>query len=415
MAETSLPSGIPRSGLSAALTLAIIVAALGYCVDVFDIVLFSVVRVKSLTDLGIPLGQQLDTGLLLFNIQMAGLLLGGVTFGLIGDFSGRRSVLFASILLYSLANLVNATVSTIPAYAACRFVAGFGLAGELGAGVTLVSELMPASKRGYGTALVATVGVAGGLVAPWVGRTFDWRTAFVIGGVAGLALLVARLLVRESALFEGVKRSGVRRGDLRMFLHGPRALKLLWAFLVGLPTWFLIGIPVTLAPEVGKALGVTPLPTVGEALKWAYLGLVVGDLMSGLFSQWVRSRRWPILAFQIFGVVAVTWLIQTRGLSAEAYERGCFFIGLAGGYWALFITNAAEQFGTNLRATVAVSMPNLARGAAIPITLVFRALTPSLGIPAAIATVGAACYALALLGTFLNPETFGRTLDFVEE
>jgi MFS transporter, putative metabolite:H+ symporter len=415
MNDPVLSPPLPRLGGARSLALPIAVAALGYCVDVFDIVLFSVVRVKSLTDLGIPPGQQLDTGLFLFNVQMAGLLLGGIAFGLRGDRVGRRSVLFGSILLYSLANLANATVSSIPAYAVCRFVAGFGLAGELGAGVTLVSELMPASKRGYGTALVATVGVAGGLLAPWVGRTFEWRTAFVIGGLAGLVLLVARLLVRESSLFEEVKRSTVPRGDLRMFLHGPRALKLLWAFLVGLPTWFLIGIPVTLAPEVGKALGVTPLPSVGEALKWAYLGLVVGDLISGLLSQWARSRRWPILGFQILGVVAVAWLIQTRGLTAAEYERGCFFIGLAGGYWALFITNAAEQFGTNLRATVAVSMPNLARGAAIPITLAFRALTPSTGIPVAIAVVGAACYALALLGTFQNPETFGRTLDFVEK
>ncbi len=205
--SASVPGAAPA--LRITVVLAIAVAALGYFVDVFDILLFSVVRVASLRDLGVPAGEQLGTGLTLLSIQNAGLMIGGILFGIYGDRAGRRSVLFGSILLYSVANLANALVHSVPAYAALRFVAGLGLAGELGAGVTLVSEMMPTRMRGYGTAIIASVGLAGGLVAPWVGTSLPWRTAYVVGGVAGLTLLALRLAVHESPLFRSLAKSSV--------------------------------------------------------------------------------------------------------------------------------------------------------------------------------------------------------------
>lgn len=394
--------------------LAIAVAALGYFVDVFDILLFGVVRVPSLRALGIADVDQLAPFKLLFNTQMAGMLLGGIAFGIWGDRRGRRSVLFASILLYSVANIANAWVSSVPAYAVARFVAGFGLAGELGAGVTLVSELMPRDKRGYGTALVATVGVFGGLLAPWVGKSFDWRTAYVIGGVGGLVLLALRASVPESAMFRGTERGSSRRGDLiLLFATWERAWRFVRALLIGLPLWYSIGILVLLAPEIGRARGLPTLPSPADAVRNAYIGLVIGDLASGLLSQWFRSRKWVMLAFLLLDGAMIA-LVLTAGGSAATYLWLCVPLGVANGYWALFITNAAEQFGTNLRATVATAVPNLIRGSTIPITLAFASLAGTVGAVWSAGLIGAVCLAIALLALFWNGETFGKDLDYVE-
>ena len=411
--SASVPGSAPV--VRAAVVLAIAVAALGYFVDVFDILLFSVVRVASLRDLGVPAGEQLGTGLTLLSIQNAGLMLGGILFGIYGDRSGRRSVLFGSILLYSVANLANAAVQSVPAYAALRFVAGLGLAGELGAGVTLVSELMPTRRRGYGTAIIASVGLAGGLVAPWVGTALPWRTAYVVGGLAGLVLLVLRLAVHESPLFRALQKSSVPRGNLLMLF---RSRERLWryarAFLSGLPIWYAIGILVSLAPEVGKGLGLGAPLTVAPALFNMYLGFVVGDISSGLLSQALRSRRRVMLLYLVLLGATVWAMLGGSGLSARAFYWLCIPLGIGAGYWVLFVTTAAEQFGTNLRATVATSISNLVRGTIIPIAAVFHALAPTLGIRGSAGAVGAVCVAVAIAAVLSTPETFDRDLDYVE-
>ncbi|HUM11124.1 MAG TPA: MFS transporter [Myxococcaceae bacterium] len=413
--SASLQGSAPVSGLRAAMVLAVAVAALGYFVDVFDILLFSVVRVASLRDLGVPPGEQLGTGLTLLSIQNAGLMIGGILFGIYGDRSGRRSVLFGSILLYSLGNLANALVHSVPAYAACRFVAGLGLAGELGAGVTLVSELMPTRKRGYGTAIIASVGLAGGLVAPWVGTSLPWRTAYVVGGVAGLTLLGLRLAVHESPLFRSVEKRSVPRGNLLM-LFGSRARlwRYLRAFLTGLPIWYAIGILISLAPEVGKGLGVSAPIAVAPALFNMYLGFVVGDISSGLLSQALRSRRAVMLIYLVLLGGTVWTMLGWTGLSPSTFYALCIPLGIGAGYWVLFVTSAAEQFGTNLRATVATSISNLVRGAIIPIAALFHALVPSLGIRGSAGVVGAVCVGVAIAAVLGSPETFDRDLDYLE-
>ena len=409
---------IPRTAdpvVGTAVVLAIAVAALGYFVDVFDILLFSVVRVSSLRDLGVPATEQLGTGLTLLSIQNAGLMIGGILFGLYGDRAGRRSVLFGSILLYSLANLGNAMVHSVQAYAACRFIAGLGLAGELGAGVTLVSELMPTRRRGYGTAIIASVGLAGGLVAPWVGTTLPWRSAYVVGGVAGLVLLGLRLAVQESPLFRSLARTSVPRGNLLLLLGSrERVWRYVRAFLTGLPIWYAIGILISLAPEIGKGLGLAAPLAVAPALFNMYAGFVIGDISSGLLSQALRSRRKVMLLYLVLLGATVWAMLGWRGLSPEGFYALCLPLGIGSGYWVLFVTAAAEQFGTNLRATVATSLSNLVRGSIIPIAAAFHGLVPSLGLRGSAGLLGAGCVRVAMAAVLGTPETFDRDLDYVE-
>jgi predicted MFS family arabinose efflux permease len=413
LAEQTLPADPSVQPRIAALAIA--AAALGYFVDVFDILLFNVVRVPSLTALGVPQASQLGTGVMLFNFQMGGMLLGGIAFGVWGDRRGRRSVLFASILLYSLGNLANAWVQTVPEYAVARFVAGVGLAGELGAGVTLVCELLPRNKRGYGTALVAAVGILGGVTAPLVGELLPWRMAYVVGGIGGLLLLGLRATVPESAMYRATEQGTARRGDLLLlFASRERAMRFVRALLVGLPLWYAIGILAALAPEVGRALGINPGPTAPRAIFYAYIGLTVGDLASGLLSQWFRTRKWVMAGFLGLDVVAIGLLLSARSTTAAHYYALCGLLGVANGYWALFITNAAEQFGTNLRATVATAVPNLIRGSTILITLLFVALKDSTGVVGSAALVGSLCLTIAMLSVLGSGETFGKDLDYIE-
>jgi putative MFS transporter len=352
---------------------------------------------------------------MLFNFQMGGMLLGGIAFGIWGDRRGRRSVLFASILLYSLGNLANAWVQTVPAYAIARLVSGVGLAGELGAGVTLVCELLPKEKRGYGTALVAAVGVMGGLVAPLVGEHLPWRTAYVVGGMAGLLLLGLRATIPESAMYRATEKSTSQRGDLRLlFAKAERTMRFIRALLVGLPLWYAIGILAALAPEVGRALGISPAPTAPRAIFNAYLGLTIGDLASGLLSQWFGTRKWVMTAFLALDAIAIGLVLTAHSATAAHYYALCALLGVANGYWALFITNAAEQFGTNLRATVATAVPNLIRGSTIPISLLFVYLKDSMGVVGSAALVGGLCIVVAALSVLRSQETFGKNLDYVE-
>jgi MFS family permease len=396
-------------------TLTVAAAAFGYFVDAFDILLFNVVRVPSLEGLGVPQADQFAAGVMLFNFQMGGMLLGGLAFGVWGDRRGRRSVLFGSIVLYSLANLANAWIQGIPAYAAARFIAGVGLAGELGAGVTLVCELLPPEKRGYGTGLIATVGVLGGLAAPLVGEHLPWRTAYLVGGLAGLALLLLRASVPESAMYRSAARTTSRRGDLRLLLASrERAARLGRALLIGLPVWFSLSILATFGPEVGRALGIDPPPTAPRALLYAQVGLVLGDVASALLSQLLRTRKWVMLAFLALDGLVITLCLTAISATAGRYYALCALLGLANGYWVLFITNAAEQFGTNLRATVATAAPNLIRGSTILITNLFLLLEHPLGVIGSAALVGAICLGAALAAVLGSAETFGKRLDYLE-
>lgn len=399
-----------------AVYLAVLVAALGYFVDIYDLILFSVVRVKSLVAIGVPSDQLLDAGVTLLNLQMFGMLLGGILWGVLGDRKGRLSVLFGSILLYSVANLANAFVTSVPLYGALRFVAGVGLAGELGAGVTLVSELMPRNTRGYGTTLVASVGIMGAIAAVVVAETFDWRAAYIVGGVLGLALLVMRVSVRESGMFHAARTSSSRGNFLALFSGRARVTRYLAVILVAIPVWYVIGILATFSPEFAKAMALPFEPSAGRAILWLYSGLVLGGVGSGLLSQLLRSRRKAVGLFLALTVVGCAAYFLKVASTLTGFYTLCVAMGFAIGYWAVFITVAAEQFGTNIRATATTTAPNFVRGAVVPMTWAFQWFRDGagLGVVGGGIAVGVIVVALAVVSLAGLTETFGKDLDYIE-
>ena len=424
---------------------AVIVGALGYFVDIYDLTLFMTIRNDSLTSLG--LGHLISGAAWyqdLLSWQMMGMLLGGILFGILGDRMGRLTTLFGSILLYSVANIANGMVHSFEAYATWRFIAGLGLAGELGGCIALVSETLSKERRGYGTALVATIGVFGAVVAGYmaehvgeIGKVVGgflgapvegWRMSYFIGGGLGLMLLALRVGVRESGMYHQAKEhaevGSVARGNFfALFSSGERFLRYARCILIGLPTWYMIGILVQRASTVfAPASGV-----VGEPIKdnWSvaafYLGLTVGDLASGVCSQLLRSRKKVVLGFLLFSLACVgVYLFGTTGWTSTSYYRLIFLMGFGMGYWALFVTIAAEQFGTNLRATVATTVPNFARGSLVPLTFLFTFLamplasarvSPSI----AGAIMGVICFGAAFIALATMEETFGKDLDYQEK
>jgi MFS transporter, putative metabolite:H+ symporter len=395
--------------------LAVVAAALGYFVDAYDLILYNIVRVQSLLGIGVPEEALLRTGVDLLNAQLMGMLVGGVLWGVLGDRRGRRSVLFGSIFLYSAATLANGLIHTLPAYTVCRFCAGVGLAGELGAGVTLVAELLPKHARGYGTMIVAAVGVTGVVTASLVAGMFTWRTAYLIGGGLGILLLFLRIGVSESGLFAKVRQSSVSRGNVfALFARWATFKKYLSVVLVALPIWFIIGVLVTFSPELGRDMGLANPPQSGHAVLWYYLGLTVGDLTTGYLSQRLANRKGVMAAFLAITALAGAAYFVFGGHSLGTYYALCFALGWSSGYWAVFITMSAEQFGTNLRATVAITAPNFVRAATVPLTIAFRQLGPQIGMRNAAVLLGSVSLVIAALSLRQLEETYGKDLDFVE-
>lgn len=402
---------------SANIRLTIIVAALGYFVDIYDLLLFGIVRVASLRTIGVPEDQLLSVGIDLINAQMIGLLVGGIVWGIWGDKKGRLSVLFGSIFLYSVANIANAFVTTPLQYAVLRFVAGVGLAGELGAAITLVSEMMTKESRGIGTTIVASVGILGAVVASVVGDLFDWRVAYIIGGCMGLALLVLRVRMFESGMYTKVQEHKIAKGEFFMlFRPAERCFRYLRCVLIGLPIWFVIGILITFSPELAKALGVTEPIKAGTSIMISYIGLSLGDLSSGLLSQKLRSRKKVVGGFLLLTLLAVLYYVNAKGVSAFHFYGICLCLGFAVGYWAVFVTIAAEQFGTNLRATAATTVPNFVRGSVVPITLSFHFLNErfQLGLVHSALIVGLVTLIIAGFALWRLHETFAKDLDYFE-
>lgn len=390
-----------------------LVAALGYFVDIYDLLLFNVVKKASLASLGI-VGLSYEASLA--NWQMFGMLLGGIFWGILGDKRGRVTVLFGSILLYSVANIANAFVTTYEMYAVWRFIAGLGLAGELGAGITLVSETMDKENRGIGTMIIVSFGVLGAVVAAFVGQMMGWQNAFIVGGVMGLALLALRAGALESGMFEQIKKiDNVEKGNFfRLFNNGPRLVKYLRVILIGLPIWFIIGILIAFSDRFGKMAGIAEPIVIGTSVMFCYLGLSSGDLCSGILSQVLRSRKKVMILFQSMMLVVVLIYLFVPNSNMIVFNTLCFLLGFSAGYWALFVQNASEQFGTNLRSTVTNTAPNFVRGALVPMTLSFQALLPN-GLRNAALIVGLVAIAIAFLSTISVEETFGKELDYLEE
>lgn len=397
------------------LWLPVAVGAMGYFVDIYDLVLFSIVRVASLKEMGVADSDLLSVGVLLLNCQMAGMLVGGLLWGILGDKKGRLSVLFGSIFLYSAANIANGFVQGIEWYAALRFIAGVGLAGELGAAVTLVSETLPKNLRGYGTSLIAGVGVCGAIFAGMTGDAFHWRNAYILGGILGLVLLVLRVTMFESGMYLSMLEKAARKGDMRMLFNDrKRFVTYLCCILIGIPIWFVVGILITFSPEITRELLVTGPVAAGRAIMWCYGGLAIGDIASGFLSQQIHSRKKVMLWFLLLTAACVLLMLFNFGLSPEAFYWQCGLIGFATGYWALFVTVGAEHFGTNLRATVATSVPNFVRGAVVPITLAFDMLRHHLSLRMSALFVGTICISVALVALTKLRETHATDLNYLE-
>lgn len=394
----------------------VIVASMGYFVDIYDIVIFSIVRIPSFHDIGIQADVMRTGGEYVLNMQMAGLLVGGLVWGIIGDKFGRVRVLFGSIILYSIANIANAFVHDLNTYAIIRFIAGFGLAGELGAGITLVSETMHRTKRGYGTMWIATVGVLGAIAAFYVAEHFAWRNAYIVGGVLGLILLLLRVGTFESGIYINTTQQKVALGSLKMLFGNKGRLKrYIYSLLIGLPIWFVVGIFVTQAPEFGKALGAPEMLSAGKGILYSYIGISIGDLLAGLLAQITKSRKLAVFSFQILILISSIWFLYSQGISQSRFHTIAFVMGLGVGYWATFVTIASEQFGTNLRATVTTTAPNFVRGALIPCTFFFEAIVKHSNIITGGLIMIVLLVAIAFFALIKLPETFDKDLDYLEE
>ena len=414
-ASSSAAEAPAGARLNRAVAAAVLLAALGYFVDIYDLILFSIVRVKSLKGIGVPDDALLTSGAMLLKWQMRGMLTGGVLWGILGDKKGRLSVLFGSIALYSFANIANGFVHSLNAYAWLRLLAGIGLAGELGAGITLVSESMPKESRGYGTMVVAGVGIMGGVVAGLIGDFFDWRVAYFVGGGMGLALLALRVGVYESGMFSRLDGQSVARGDLRLLFSQPRrVVKYLCSIAVGLPIWFVVGVLVTFSPEFARALGLAAPVNPAYAVLFCYLGLSIGDFVSGGLSQLLRSRKKVAFAFIVLTAALVAVYLTFRGGTLTGFYGLCLALGFATGFWAIFVTMASEQFGTNIRATVTTTVPNFVRGSLDPMLSCFALAKARWGILAGTGVLGAAVMALSAAALAALDETYGKDLDYLE-
>lgn len=406
----------------AILSLPVIVAALGYFVDIYDLLLFTIVREPSLQALGVALtdkAQVLAASTRIINWQMVGLLIGGVIWGTIGDKKGRLSVLFGSIALYSIANFVTGFVQDVDQYAWARFVAGVGLAGELGAGITLVSELLPKEKRGIGTSLVAGIGLFGAVFAYFIYRfTNDWRLCYKIGAGLGVVLLLLRISVAESGMFKQVKELSVQRGNILMFFNnGKRFKKYILAILIGLPTWYVIGVLVNLSNRFARDLYDNSHIDSGRAIMYAYVGIAVGDILIGLVSQYFRSRKKALLCFYVLCMASLVLFFSGFNNSDPHMYLVCTMLGFSTGFWAIFVTMGAEQFGTNLRATAATTVPNMVRGALPLINMLFLnlfQLTWGWNILKSGIITGIVVMVITLVAFYFTEETFHKDLNYVE-
>lgn len=394
----------------------VIVAALGYFVDIYDLILFSIVRVPSLSALGVSADNLLSEGSKLINCQMIGMLIGGLLWGIMGDKKGRVSVLFGSILLYSIANIFNAYITSIEQYQWLRFIAGVGLAGELGAGITLVNETMTKENRGYGTMIVVSFGVLGAVLANIVAR-YGWQNAYIIGGIMGLVLLLMRIGVYESGMYHHVKQSKVSRGNFFMLFKDRKiVVRYLSCITIGIPIWFMIGILITFSPEFAKELHIEDVKA-GSAVMYFYLGTSFGDFMSGYLSQVFKSRKKILLLYLIFTVIMIPVYLFTGNISSSTFYIICAALGIAAGYWAVFVTIASEQFGTNLRSTVTTTVPNFVRGSLVLLVLLLDLFHKgySLSLVNSALIVGTIAVGIAFISLAGMHETFGKDLDYVEE
>lgn len=403
------------------LSLPVLVAALGYFVDIYDLLLFSIIRIPSLKSFGLNDEQIAKDGLFIINIQMLGLLIGGILWGVLGDKRGRLKVLYASIILYSIGNIANGFVHTVDQYALVRFLTGIGLAGELGAGITLVTELLPKEKRGIGTSMVAGIGLTGAVFAFFLKEYFvqpdnsGWRICYFIGGGLGVVLLLLRMGVLESAMFKSIQHTRVSKGNFFMlFTNGERFRKYILSILIGLPTWYVIGILITFSKEFGVKMGIQGTIDPGKAVMFSYAAISVGDVFVGFLSQWLKSRKKALYVFYVITGFSILWFFNLQGASVNTLYIATALLGFGTGFWAIFVTMAAEQFGTNIRATVATTVPNMVRGSLNLVSMLFIWLQTRVDYVKAGWITGVVVLVIAVICAIFTEETYHKDLNYLE-
>jgi len=395
--------------------LPVIVAALGYFVDIFDLLLFNIVRIPSLRSLGLSPTDVDKKSELIIGIQMVGLLIGGIVWGIAGDKKGRLSVLFGSIILYSLANMANGFVQTVPQYAVARFIAGIGLAGELGAGITLVSELLRKEQRGIGTSLVAGIGITGAVVAFFISQKFDWRICYFVGGGLGILLLFLRLTVFESGMYTSLEKNVSKGNFLMFFNNSKRFKKYTCSILIGLPTWYVIGILIAFSNKFAKNFGITEDINPGKATMYAYLAISIGDVLAGLLSQLLKSRKKTLyIYYTITAIMIAIYFMQTENSSPAQFYWIAAGLGFGTGFWAIFVTMGAEQFGTNLWAIAATTVPNMVRGALPLMLLLFNGLQNYFTYAFSGLLTGIIIMIITVIAAIFTEETFHKELNYIE-
>lgn len=397
-------------------SLAVIVAALGYFVDIYDLLLFSIIRIPSLRSLGLNDAEIAKQGLFILNVQMLGLLIGGILWGVLGDKKGRLKILFASIILYSVGNIANGFVKSVEMYTLIRFITGLGLAGELGAGVTLVTELLPKEKRGLGTSIIAGVGIAGAVVAFFVNEEFSWRVCYFIGGGLGLVLLLLRTGVLESGMFKTIQNRNVEKGNFFMlFNNGKRLKKYLSSILIGLPAWYLIGILISFSKEFGNRMGIQGTIDPGKAVMYSYAAISISSLFAGILSMWLKSRKKVLYLYYVIMAIGIWWFFNLQGASLFSFYMVTIVLGIGAGFWTIFVTMAAEQFGTNIRATVATTVPNMVRGSlAVIVSPLFVWLQTHVNYVQAGWITGIFVIVIGLIAVYISEETYHKDLDYLE-
>ena len=400
---------------TAVFSLPVIVAALGYFVDIYDLLLFNIVRIPSLRSLGLSAADIDKQGEFIIGIQMVGLLIGGIIWGIAGDKKGRLSVLFGSIILYSLANIANGFVQTVPQYAIARFIAGIGLAGELGAGITLVSELLKKEQRGIGTSLVAGIGLLGAVVAFFISQRYDWRICYFIGGGLGILLLFMRISIFESGMYKSLDKN-ISRGNFLMFFNNTKRFKkYTFSILLGLPTWYVIGILIAFSNKFAKDFGIPEDINPGKATMYAYIAISIGDVLAGLVSQLLKSRKKTLyLFYAITAIMMAFYFTQTEKSTASNFYWIAAGLGFATGFWAIFVTMGAEQFGTNLRATAATTIPNMVRGSLPLMLLLFNGLQHYFTYIFSGLLTGIIIMAITIVAAVNTEETFHKELNYIE-
>jgi len=400
-------------------SLTVIVGALGFFVDIFDLLLFNIIRKPSLASLGLSESQVLSQGELILSLQMIGQLIGGIVWGIMGDKKGRLSVLFGSIVLYSLASIANGFVTDPVQYTILRFIAGFGLAGELGASITLTSEMLSKEKRGIASTVIATTGVFGAIAAYFVFKLSgeNWRFCYFIGGGMGIALLFLRMSVAESGMFASLKQTHIVGGNFLMFFNNKdRFFRYLRGVLIGVPVWYVIGVLITFSDKFGKEMGIENIEPA-KAVLYQYAALVLGDVSAGLLGNYLKSRKKALFVFYAILCFFILLFFLQKGGSAFQMYLICAGLGLGSGISVLYITMSAEQFGTNLRASAAISIPNMVRGFLPLVLLLFKSIRSYPGISYITGgwITGVIVIGFALVSTWYTKESYGNDLDFIEE